>query len=267
MGDYRTTSGEPPGLPRVERRRIRRRRWGLAALSLPVLMALGYFIQVHRIIVASGYVASEDYAEIRPPIEGVVAEIRISSGRSANQGDVLARLDDSEQAAQEEEARSRLRKLEADLRLREADIAERKRARAHEVEVARLREKNAASKLARAREMQERGLASAATVEDYSLQQELAAAELTARLERDPSLLDRELEAMRFERDAQAEAVTRAEAQRRRRERPPRRASGRAGSGSGSMCSASISGRRLSRRTRPKEAGRPGPPTGCGLNR
>jgi len=218
MGDYRTTTGEAAPIAPEERKRRkgRRRLWiGGGALFGAVLLT---GVPIPYRVTATGYVASENYAEIRPAVEGVVAEIRVGSGRRVERDTLLARLDDREQVAQIEEIRGLLRKLEAQFGRRKAEIAEMKRAMESAVAVARLREKNAAGKLARSRELLERGLTSAATTEDFSLQQELAAAELAALLERDLTLPERELESLRFEIEAQTEGVARIEAQRKKRE-------------------------------------------------
>ena len=218
MGDYRTTTGEAAPIAPRERKRRLHRNLAIGGCLLLVLLVLGFVIHVDRTVLATGYVASENYAEVRPSVEGVVAEILVGSGASIETGALLARLDDSEQSAHVEEARHRYRKLETDIQRRETELTENLRALEHEIGIARLREKNAASKLSRARDLQARGLSSAASVEEFALQQEVAAAELAARQERDPSLPARELEGLRFELDALSDAITRAEAQRLRRE-------------------------------------------------
>ena len=218
MGDYRTTTGEAPPLSPQQRRR-RRRRWaiGLAAVGLAAALA-GYGIRVERVVWASGYVLTEDYAEVRPLVQGLIAEIHAQSGDAVERGKRLARLEDAEQAAALQEARSRLRQLEADAGRREAEIAERRRRQEYEAEAAQLRLQSAESRLQRQRELQTRGLASAAAVEEAVLQRALAETELRMLRERDPTLFDREIEAIRHEVEAGREAVVRTEAQWRQRQ-------------------------------------------------
>lgn len=177
----------------------------------------GHMIRVERIVWASGYVLTEAYAEVRPPVQGLIAGIFASSGDRVERGALLAQLDDAEPAAALQEARSRLRQLEADAARREAEIAERRRRWEQEVDIARLRAQSVESRLRRQRELQTRGLAAAATVEETVLQHALAEAELQLLLERDRNALDREAEAIRHEVEAGREAVTRLEAQWRQR--------------------------------------------------
>jgi multidrug efflux pump subunit AcrA (membrane-fusion protein) len=218
MGDYRTTSGEAAPLSPRERKKHRNRGIAAGCLALVILLALGFVIQVDRAVRATGYVTSENTAEVRAPEEGLISEIRVGSGTQVEAGDLLARLEDTEETAQVEESRNRHLKLEADIRRREAEWVEIERMRKHETEMARLREKNTEVRLARTRDLQTRGLASAANVEDIALQQQIATAELAALLDRDPTLAAKELEAMRFELRALADTTARAEARRLRRE-------------------------------------------------
>jgi len=217
MGDYRTTTGEAPPMPAPVRRRRRRRWMAVSSLLLAGAAAGGYFIRVPRVVWASGYIATESYAEIRPTVDGTIAEYRARSGDRIEQGDLLVRLDDTEARAALEEARSRLRQLEAEVERRKADAADRRRRMEHETAVARLRLRSIEARLERQRELQSRGLAAAATVEDLVLQRELATAELQALLDRDLTLPEREIEALRFEAAAAAESVARLEALWKRR--------------------------------------------------
>ena len=137
MGDYRTTTGEAPPVPVVERRRRRRRGLVLLGLALVALVAAGHFIRVPRVIRAAGYLTTEDYAEVRAPVDGVIAEIHGPAGDRVAAGALLIRLDDREQAALLEEARSRYRQLEADTARRTAEIADRRGAAMAEVDAAR----------------------------------------------------------------------------------------------------------------------------------
>ena len=217
MGDYRTTAGEAPPVPAPARRR-RRRQWAiLTALALAGAAAAGYLIRVPRAVWATGYVATESYAEVRSTVDGTIAEYRIRSGDRVAQGDLLVRLDDTEARAALEEARARWRQLEADVERRAAEAADRRRRMEHETAAGRLRLRAVEARLERQRELQSRGLAAAATVEDLVLQRDLASAELQALLDRDLTLPEREIEALRFEAAAAGEAVARLEALWKRR--------------------------------------------------
>lgn len=212
MGDYRTTTGEALPVPAPVRRR-RRRQWiALTALLLVAAAAAGWGIQVPRVVWATGYVTTESYAEVRPAVDGVIAEYRARSGDRVERGDLLARLDDAEARAALEEARSRRRQLDAEIERRAADAADRRRRMEHETAVAELRLRNLEARLARQRELQARGLAAAASVEELALQRDLAEAEWRAARERDLTLPEREIEALRFEAAAADETIARLDA-------------------------------------------------------
>lgn len=95
MSDYRTTRGEPAPLPRDERRRQRWNVFACVFLALLALLTASATIQVDRYAPATGYVTWEEYAEVRPPERGVVAEILVDSGQKARAGDILARLNNA----------------------------------------------------------------------------------------------------------------------------------------------------------------------------
>lgn len=217
MGDYRTTTGEAPPLPPRERRRRRRRSAIAAAAATAAIAALGAVIRVPRMVGASGYIASEDYAEVRPSVEGAVAAIHVRSGERVEAGTRLVDLDDREARAALEEARTRLRRWEAEVERRAADAADRRRQREHEIAAAALRLRGVESRLARQRELAERGLAAASAVEEMELQRDLADAELRALQDRDVSLFEREVAAARFEAEAARETAALLEAQWSRR--------------------------------------------------
>jgi membrane fusion protein (multidrug efflux system) len=218
MGDYRTTTGEAPPLPAAARRRRIGRISAGAAAALAILGAASHVIRVPRAVRASGYVTTEDYAEVRPAVSGAVAEILVRTGAAVEPGALLARLDDVEQRAALEEARSQARKAESERARREAEIAVLKQSLADQIAIADLRHRNAQTKHARARELSERGLAAAGHVEDVRLQEQVAAAELEALRTRDLAVFDREMEGLRHEVEARREAAGRAEALVRQRE-------------------------------------------------
>jgi multidrug resistance efflux pump len=176
---------------------------------LAIALVLGFVIRVPRVVLATGYVTTEEYAEVRTTVAGIVREIRAQSGDQVEHGALLAQLDDSEQRADVEEARSMLGKAEAELARGRAQIVQQKRELEDRIEIAVLREKNAQTKLGRAEELCSRGLAAAAAVEDIRLQHAMARAELEALRKRDLSLFDKELAVRQHEVDGRREHVAR----------------------------------------------------------
>ena len=218
MGDYRTTRGEETPVPANVRRR-RRVRWIVGAtLGVAVVVAAGFIIPVPRIVQASGYVTTRDYAEVRPSVSGTVVAVLKRSGETVRKDDILVQLDDTEQAPALAEVRSQERKAESELSRRETEIVQQKKALEDQITIARLREQNAKTKLQRTEELHSRGLAAASAVEDFRLQQQVAAAELQSLVGRDLSVFEREVEVLRHEVDSRRESVTRAEAQLRQRQ-------------------------------------------------
>lgn len=217
MGDYRTTTGESAPVPEAMRRRRRLRLAGLALVGGLALGVLGSSIRVTRRVPAGGYVTTETYAEVRPATAGVVSEIRVGTGAAVAAGEVLVQLDAAEQTAALAEARSQLRKAAAELARRETGIAQDQALLADQIALARLRVRNVQTRLARARELQSRGLASGAAVEDVLLQDEIARTELASLESRTPEGFERERDVLRHEVDSRAESVARAEARVRQR--------------------------------------------------
>jgi multidrug resistance efflux pump len=218
MGDYRVTSGESLPLPKTESRKVWRRRLLILILVLVAIAAAGVYIRVPRYIVTTGYITTEEYAEVRPATTGVVSEILISSGRRVEKGDILVKLDDTEDRASFEEAQAQFNKAEAELTRREAEIQEQRRMIKEQIEIAKLRLQNASTKYLRAQELLGKGLIAASALEDEKLNEELARAELTSLLSKDQSIYDKELAVMRQERAARQEAITRAASRLRGRE-------------------------------------------------
>lgn len=211
MGDYRTTTGEAAPLPPREQRR-RRARWAITIGVIAALLAvLGTVIEVPRWVLATGYVTTEERAEVRPALAGVVAAIPVRSGDTVRTNDVLVQLDDSEQLVALEGARSQLRKAEAELARRENEIAQEKRRLEEGIALARLKLQHAESKRARTEELNRLGLAAGAAVEDFRLQEQMAKAELGSLENRDLAGFARELEALRHETDSRRDQVERAD--------------------------------------------------------
>jgi multidrug resistance efflux pump len=218
MGDYRTTTGEAlPVAPIVRKRRKYRIMIGIMAAVLAVIAA-AILVRVDQVVPASGYVTTEEYAEIRSPVTGTVADIFAFSNQEVTNGTVLVRLEDTEERATRDEAESRLRKIDAQLVRRQAEILEERRQREAQAEVARLRVEHAASRVRVTAELAEKGLAAGRALDDEKLREQVAAAELAALLGHDESLSEKELDILRREREAAEDALSRAEARVRQRQ-------------------------------------------------
>ena len=212
MGDFRTTTGESSPLPPQERRR---RRWMGVLMVLALVAgvgAIGALIHVDRYFLADGYVTTEAYAEVRPSTVGIVASIEAQTASVVTQGQLMVQLDAGEEQAAVEEARSQVHKMEADRSRRQAEISEERRRLQESISMARLRLQNAASKLARAKELLERGLLAGSALEDSRLSQELAQAELDSLVKTDASVYEKELAALDQELSARQDAMARAQA-------------------------------------------------------
>ena len=233
MGDFRTTVGE--GMPLTRKARRRRRLWIFSAVLLVIagIVYAGIAIQVERYALAPGYVTTEEYAEVRPPGSGTVARILARSGDSVEKGQLLVQLDAEEEQAILEEARRRVEKLaaeqqrrraqiEVDLERRRISLEEQKRNHQDAINIAKLQLKNAQTKLARTRELVDRGLKAGSALEDDSLKEQLAQAQLASLLAKDLAIHEtllakdeaayqNELTAMAQELEAQRDAVRRAE--------------------------------------------------------
>lgn len=212
MGDYRTTSGEPAPTPSARRQSQRSRRVLASLLSILVLAFFGFAIRLERSFLASGYVTTEDYAEVRPATVGTVAGILAQTGGSVTQGQVLARLDMAEEQAAVEEAQSFVLQMESELARRQAEIIEEKRRHQEQIAIAQLRVQNAAAKLARAQELLDRGLLAGSAMEDTMLAWKLCGAELESLQKKDQSVYDQELAARRQGLAARRDALERASA-------------------------------------------------------
>ena len=240
MGDLRTTVGEEMPLSRKE---SKKRKWVYTFLFLIIagcIIAAGIYIKVDRFTIAQGYVTTEEYAEVRPPVTGTVSKIYIKTGAQVQAGQVLVQLNSEEEEATLAETKARHAKLETelerrmtemniDLERRKLDLDEQKRTHVDNVEIAELRLRNSQTKLKLTRELVEKGLKAATNLEDDMLAEQLAEVTLTSLKKKDFTLyekllkLDREkydceIKAIQNELKALGEAVERAEARLRTRQ-------------------------------------------------
>jgi multidrug resistance efflux pump len=213
MGDFRTTTGEPLPDSRRERRRRRRDRMRLGLWIALAAALTGLAVRVPRHVAAKGYVTSEDYAEVRAAVGGRVAEILRRSGDACRKGDTLVRLDDAVERASCEEARAVLRRLEADLVRREAELAENRRRREFDLAQAGMRRDHARTTATLYEELHAKGLASGRAVADQKLALALAESDFERRSGEDLTLDAKELDVLRRDIEARRSAVARAEAE------------------------------------------------------
>lgn len=235
MGDIRTTTGEDMPLSRKTARRRRFLYAFGALLIIGSIVAAGILIPVTRYATASGYVTTEDYAEVRPGTTGTVAEIRARTSDYVEAGALLVQLNNEQESASFEEAQRRVDRAQADLERREAEIAvdlerrrvalkEQKQNHADAVNIARLQLQNAQAKLALTQQLVDKGLKAKTALDDDELKEKLAQAELSSLLSKDLAIYDlliakdeatyqTELMGMQQELRGLKDAVTRAEAQ------------------------------------------------------
>jgi len=207
MGDFRVTSANNLP-PTPKERRLRRVRFLVAIIiGASLILLAGFVIPVKQRVLATGYVTTDQYAEIRPPLVGTVKQIYAQSGARVKQGDVLLQLDSSEEQAILEEAKSRMQKAEDELVRREAEIMEEKKRLSEDIVVAHLRLSNAVSRLARSSELVEKKYVSEAALEDDVLKEKMARAELGALTNKDLSVYDNQIIILRRELEARHDAV------------------------------------------------------------
>ncbi len=240
MGDIRTTVGEKPPVPAKEskRRHVWMTFWVI--LLLAAVIAAGIWIQVPRYTLAQGYVTTEEYAEVRPPVTGTVSKILVKTGAEVQAGQLLVQLNSEVEEASLAEAKAQHSKLAAnlerrkaemniDLERRQVDLNEQKRLHADQIRIAELQLQNAQTKLKLTQELVEKGLKAPTNLEDDRLKEELARVTLNALrqkdfsiyeelLRRDREKYDREISAIENELSALADAVLRAEARLRTRQ-------------------------------------------------
>lgn len=212
MGDIRVSKGQPPPRTVAERRRSLRLRFLFAILVVVSVAAVGFAVKVNRYILASGYVTTREFAEVRPSTTGTVAQVLVESGQQVEEGQVLVRLDGSILTAELEEKRTQVRKIEAEIGRAEAASEEKQRILQDEIAKAKLRLQNASNKVNRTEELLAKGLVAASILDDEKLALELARAELASLLARDNTVFEKELAVLQQELAARKEAVKRVEA-------------------------------------------------------
>lgn len=212
MGEFRTTEGDAlPVTPRE--RRSRRVRLGLITLVVAVLTGIGgHVIRVDDYIPATGYVTTEKYAEVRPASAGRVVAIHAKSGQRVAAGAMLVELDHAEEDVALAGAESQVRKAEAELAFREAELAEKRRLDVTREAAATMRLAHARESLALTRQLAEKGLAAGRALSEDQFKVDLAAAELSVLQAADTTLDGRQIEVLRREVAARQQDVEAARA-------------------------------------------------------
>lgn len=213
MSDYRTTTGEPHPLSRRDRRRQQRVWLRQGGWIVVVIVVIGFIIPVQVRIGASGYVTTDVYAEIRPPVAGRVVRIAARSGSRVEEGDLLVQLDDRTEQAALDEALHAVRRAQANLVRREAELAQQARERQHRITHTALRLRHAEAALSTTETLYNQGLASGRALEDDRLTLALTQAESDNLNATDPTLDEKEIEVLRRELDMLSSAADRARTQ------------------------------------------------------
>jgi multidrug resistance efflux pump len=211
MGNFRTTTGEI--LPLANSQRKTRLRIGLSVTAsiVAAIAATGFLVHLERYVTAPGYVTTEQYAEVRSPVNGKVGEILVESGTEVAQGDILVKLDSSQELSALAEVQGLLRMAEAEAARRRVEIAGKRREIAEDITILELRLQNNERKLARTRGLFDKGLVPVAEIEDLEFDRDLTTAQLQEMRGRDLAIFDRELEVLEREIDIRRDAVCTAE--------------------------------------------------------
>ena len=214
MSDYRTTTGEPLPEGSRERRRWRRRWMRRTAWIIGIVLLAGFILPVQVRISASGYVTTDNYAEVRAPETGPVAEIRAHSGQTVQQGEILVRLDDRIQQAARDEAAAAVRRTEALIASRHAAMDEQFRRQQFLIGQAEIRRIHAEKMLNMTAELHARGLDSGRSLQDRQTAFDLAISEHRRLRDEDNATLARkEIEVLKRELDMLRNALAKTDAQ------------------------------------------------------
>lgn len=115
--DNSSRSGNRP--PRKPRKKF----WTLKRSFLLFLLIVAgagaavFFVPAERTIEAKGYIITDDEAELRPSVQGVIRKWLVRTGDSVEKGQVLIQLDDSIEQTMLQRARRREQVLQARLEL------------------------------------------------------------------------------------------------------------------------------------------------------
>ncbi len=234
MGDYRKTTGEQTPETAVNERRAKIRFRVMLGIIFVLILLLGFFTRIPRYTLAKGYVTTMDYAEVRPPVTGIVSRILVSSGMHVEKGQVMVELKAEEEEALLSETKARVSKLQTEIERRRAEmgidierrtveLSEQKRAHNDKIKIAELQQQNAETRVKLTQELVEKGLKAAAHLEDDRLRLQLAQLELKSLqskdfaiyeelLKKDQEKYNRELNALQNEMEAMMDSVKRVEA-------------------------------------------------------
>ena len=84
---------------------------------------IGFFIKIPRYTLANGYVTTYDWAEVRPPVSGVVKAIHVKTGATVKAGDLLVELNSEVEEANLAEAQTTLQQLKSNKDKRIVEMA------------------------------------------------------------------------------------------------------------------------------------------------
>lgn len=217
MGNVRTEAGGV--LPETRHEHVRRRNKIMlyTSLSLIVIISLGFLIRVPYKAVATGYITTAEYADVRASTSGRVAEILVSSGDTVKKGDPMVKLESDAEQAAVDEASKLVSKAEAELTLRKATATENKRAHADAIKLAELELKYANEQLALTKSLYEKGLASGRRLSEDTFAVEKCEEFLRITKAKDLTLEDKQIAVLEQELESQREALTRAQAELKKR--------------------------------------------------
>jgi len=212
MGHFRSIRGEPIPLTPRTRRLKRLRSFLLFLIIIAGIGAAGWHVELDRHASAAGYLTTDEYAEIRPAVAGQVAVLHAGSGQRVEKGAPLVQLDDTLQRSDVAEREKALLKSEAELALREAELADKRRQTELQIEAAELTRERAEARLEITRQLAERGLAAARELNDDEYLLKAAETELRRLRAFDATVDEREIDVLRRETEVRQEALNRARA-------------------------------------------------------
>ena len=212
MGHYHSIRGEQ--IPLTKRTRFLKMTRALLVFLLvtAAIIAAGWFIELDRRAPAGGYLTTDLYAEVRTHVAGQVVDILATSGQVVEKGALLVQLDDTLQRSDFAEREKALLKSQAELALREAELADKRRQTDHQIEAAELIRERAEARLEITRQLAERGLAAARELNDDTFQLKAAETELRRLRDIDVTVDERQIDVLRRETEVRQEALNRARA-------------------------------------------------------